>query len=103
MAVGIPECQCVRERERERESEVMRVEREGVQMLEFETVLHPATKRSPWSKQPITRSMAASVQISRFRPLSGDTALSNLDRKPETEEATNRQTKTKPTVYSNTR
>ena len=40
--MGARERERERENERERESEVMRVEREGVQMLEFETVLHPA-------------------------------------------------------------
>ena len=106
LAAGSPEsqsvcvcvyvCVCVweRERERERESKVMRMEREGVQMLEFngqnscdhfEPVLHPATK--PLPSPPPRRSrprctpahnMAASV---RFRVPSRDTALLNIDQK----------------------
>ena len=86
-------CVCVRERERERERvcvcvcvcKVMRVEREGVQMLEldgqnscdhFEPVLHPATKPSPSS--PPRR---GSSRCTPTRVPSGDTALSNIDRK----------------------
>ena len=117
--MSVCECVCVsvcvyereRERERERESvcvcEVMRVEREGVQLQEFEgqnscdhfeTVLHPTTKQSP-SLQPgrgsphytPTRSMAASVQISttEWRCHAFELRL----------ETGNRQTKTSLTIY----
>ena len=82
VAADNPECQCRGERERERERKLMREEREGVQMLEFdgqnscdhfEPVLHPATKPSP-SPLPRpgsprctpTRSMAAGIRILRF-------------------------------------
>ena len=101
VSVGSPECVCVcvrvRERERERESvcvcerEVMTVEREGVQMLEFdgqnscdhlEPVLHPATKPSPPPPPP-----PLSWRQPRRAWRNGAFEAPNFDRvlKPETE------------------
>ena len=112
-ALNVSVCVCERERESVCVCEcVMRVEREGVHTLEFEgqnscdhfeTVLHPATKPSP-SLPPgrgsphytPTCSMASTTEW----------RCGAFELRPETEEGTNRQTKTSPTVYrsySNTR
>ena len=98
VAAGSPECRCVCvcvcERERERECVCVCVCVKwwglkgggwGVQMLEFdgqnscdhfEPVLHPATKPSP--SPPPRR---GSSRCTPTRVPSGDTALSNIDRK----------------------
>ena len=60
-------------------------------------ITKPSSSHAPRRSSPRctpARSMAAAGV--RFQPLSGDTMLSNLERKPETEEA---QTKTSLTVY----
>ena len=89
-------CVCVCVCEREREREVMRVEREGVQMLEFdgqnschhfEPLLHPATKPSPSPPRRAVRHHECRVEIRHFRTLTGNGRSSY------------RQTKMSPTVY----
>ena len=122
MSVSV--CVCMRERERERERErvcvcvslcvcvcvceVMRVERQGVQMLEFdwqnsydhfETVLHPATKPSPSPPPfplPLVEAAKAGVEKRGFRTSKRRTSTSYFNRKRK---SAYRQTKTSPTVY----
>ena len=121
VAVGSPECQCVCEGGGERERELCYGEIAAVgspecvcvcvkwwglkgrgckcwsSMGKTLAITKPSPSHAPRRSSPRctpARSMAAAGV--RFQPLSGDTSLSNLERKPETEEA---QTKTSPTVY----
>ena len=109
-------CVCVRERERERERvsecKVIRLEREGVQMLEFdgqnscdhfEPVLHPPTKPSPSPLPVANTEHGCGCQIS-----SVEWRYSTFEHRPEirllrTSTVSGRsayqQTKMSPTVY----
>ena len=93
MCVCVCVCVCVCERERERKCicvcKVMRVERVGVQMLEFdgqnscdhfEPVVHPATKT-------ITLPSSSSRQLTVYADTSAEWRYGTFEHRPETEEA----------------